>query len=652
MSWAPERLLPAVMRRLRRSVALAVAAMLAGFAPGLPAAEPYDQPVERLKLLSLEELMEIDVISVSRRPEPATDAAAAITVLTGEEIRRSGATTVAQALRLAPGLQVARLNNRTWAISARGFNITNANKLEVMIDGRSVYTPLLSGVFWDVQDTLLADVDRIEVIRGPGAAMWGANAVNGVINIITRRAAESQGTRLILGAGNEEVALAGARYGGRLGATGHYRVYGKYNYRDEQKLAAGLEAEDLFRKGQAGFRMDRDLSPRSGVTLQGDLYLGRLGQLNQGDTHVSGGNLLGRIVRRTAPRAHLQAQFYYDRSYRHVPLIFEETLDTWDFDLQHQLQASDHHVVWGAGYRRSLSRTVASPTLLFDPTERATGLFKAFAEDEFGLLPDRVFLTLGSKFEHNAYTGFEIQPSGRVRFLLPHKQMVWSAVSRAVRMPTRLENDARFLVPGGAVVLRGSRAFRSEELLAFEGGYRVRPVPGLALELAAFRNRYDHLRSQDLPSPPGPIVLANTLEATSSGLEALVRVQPVARVHLSAAYMRLALDIRRKPGSLDVRGGASEGNDPDHQLLLRASADLPGQIELDAAFRAVSALSTPPVPAYAELDARLGWPLKPGLVISLVGHNLLHDRHPEFGAAGPQRVELERSVSLRLSWDF
>jgi iron complex outermembrane recepter protein len=652
MSWASERLLPAVICRLRRSVALALAAMLLGFAPGLPAAERSDQPAERLKRLSLEELMEIDVISVSRRPERAAAVAAAITVLTGEEIRRSGATTLAEALRLAPGLQVARLNNRTWAISARGFNITTANKLEVMIDGRSVYTPLLSGVFWDVQDTLLADVDRIEVIRGPGAAMWGANAVNGVINVITRRAADSQGSRLILGAGNQEVALAGARHGGRLGAAGHYRVYGKYNYRDEQKLAAGLDAEDLFRKGQAGFRMDWDLSPQSGATLQGDIYLGRLGQFNQGDTDVSGGNLLGRIARRTGPRAHLEAQFYYDRSYRHVPLVFEETLDIWDFDLQHQVQASRHHMVWGAGYRGSRSRTVASPTLLFDPAERATGLFRAFGEDEFGLVPDLVYLTLGSKLEHNAYTGFEIQPTGRVRVMLPQNQMVWSAVSRAVRMPTRLENDARFLGPGGAVALRGSRAFRSEELLAFEGGYRVRPVPWLALDLAAFRNRYDHLRSQDLPSPPAPIVLANTLEATSSGLEALVNIQPVPRVHLSAAYTRLAVDIRRKPGSLDVRGGGSEANDPDHQFLLRASADLPGQLELDAALRAVSALSDPPVPAYAELNARLGWRAMPNLVISLVGHNLLHDRHPEFGAAGPQRVELERSVYLRLSWGF
>lgn len=598
--------------------------------------------------------MDIDVTSVSRRAERVWDAAAAVEVITNEQLRRSGATSLAEALRLAQGLAVARGRNATWAISARGFQITTANKLEVRIDGRSVYTPLFSGVFWDVQDTMLEDVERIEIIRGPGGSIWGANAVNGVINVVTRRARDAQGAAVEMISGNEERAAVGVRYGSTLGKRGHYRAYSKVFYRDGVELSTGRDAGDDVRHGQGGFRIDWDQSPGTGVTIQGDVYTGRIGVFDEeADTSVSGANVLGRWTRRFSPRSELQAQFYYDRTYREIPQEFVETRGTYDVDVQHQFRPNNRHaLIYGAAYRLTRDTTEATPSLFWDPPERDSPLFSVFAQDEIALRP-RLFLTVGSKFEDSDYTsGLEVQPTLRLRWNpQTRRQTLWGAISRAVRMPTRIDEDLR-IITGSVVTLRGDRAFDSEKVVAYELGYRIKPATALSLELASFYNVYDDLRSQELPATGLPIVLGNTLEGRTAGVEVGLVAETSPFVRWQTSYSFVDTKINRQPGSRDISGGVSEANDARHRFKLLFFADVTANVHFDGMLRAVSALPNPRVPAYSELDLRLGWTPTPRLELSLIGRNLLHRRHPEFGAADPEREELERSVYGRAVWRF
>ena len=638
------------------AVLCALTALVAG-APGALAQER--SAATDLKKLSIEELMEVEVTSVSRRAERLTQAAAAIAVITQDDIRRSGATSLPEVLRLVNSLHVARQSQRAWAISARGFNSSTADKMLVLIDGRSVYTPLFSGVFWDVQDTLLEDVERIEVIRGPGATLWGANAVNGIINVITPNAADTQGTLATAGAGDEERGFGGVRYGGRFGSHrgdggGYYRVYGKYLNRDSLVLVDGSDARDPMWMGQGGFRADWKTSERDAFTLQGDAYTGRIGETTRDDTDVDGGNLLGRWTKALAERSGLELQVYWDRTHRLIPDSFEEHLDTWDLDFQHRLPLAERHdLVWGFGYRHHRDRVGNSQSLAFLPAHRDLDLISLFGQDEISFLDDRLEVTVGSKLEHNDSTGLEVQPSVHAAWRPNDRRTLWAAVSRAVRTPARIEEDFLVFGPGGVVLLQGSRGFESEELVAYELGYRIQPHPEVLLGAAAFYNVYDDLRSlEPPPGSPFPITLENRFEGEAWGLELRSHSQPRPGWRVQASYAWLDKDLRAKPGSRDASSGASLGNDPEHRFSLRSSHDLPGHLELDAWLRYVGGLPSPKVDGYTELDLRLGWRIAEGLELSLTGRNLLRASHEEFGPATPFREEVERSVHGKATWRF
>jgi iron complex outermembrane receptor protein len=609
-----------------------------------------------LKKLSLESLLDIEVTSVSKRPEKLTETASAIQVITGEDIRRSGASSLSEALRLASNLEVAQVDSRQWAISARGFSSTTANKLQVLIDGRSVYTPLFSGVFWDVQDTLLVDVDRIEVISGPGATLWGANAVNGVINVISKHSKDTQGLLLEGGGGTELRGFGGMRYGGSLSSNLHYRVYGKIFDRDSTVAANGQDATNDWHMGQGGFRLDWDASDANRFTVQGDIYDGRIAQAGtNGDIVVTGGNVIGRWSHSFSEDSDFNLQLYYDRTHRDIPGTFGEDLDTFDVDFDHRFALGEWNaMVWGLGYRWTEDDVENTPMLAFLPPRLTRHLFSGFVQDEITLVRDRLHLTLGTKLEHNDYTGFEYQPGARLAWRVTPRQTVWGAVSRAVRSPSRIDND--FFMPGMPpfVRLQGGTNFVSEELMAYELGYRIQPHERLSLSVAVYYHDYDKLRSTERINPPAPfpIVIANGQEGESYGVELTADYRITDWWRLRAGYNEMRVDIRAKPGSNDPSNGGNESHDPNRQFSLRSSWDLlPGRLELDAAFRYVSKIANQGVPDYAELDLRLAWRVADDVEISVVGQNLLHDHHAEFGAPAARQA-IERSVYGKLTWRF
>ncbi|MBI3851822.1 MAG: TonB-dependent receptor [Verrucomicrobia bacterium] len=612
-------------------------------------------PPSVMKKLSVDELMDIDVTSVSKRPEKLSGTASAIQVITQEDIRRSGAASLPEALRLASNLEVAQVDSRQWAISARGFSSTTANKLLVLVDGRTVYTPLFSGVFWDAQDTLLEDVDRIEVISGPGATLWGANAVNGVVNIITKSAKDTQGLLVLGGGGTELRDFGGIRYGGTLSSNLYYRVYGKYFDRDSAVVPSGRDATNDWYKGQGGFRLDWDATEANLLTLQGDIYDGRIAQPGTaGDIAVAGGNVLGRWSHTVSEASDFKLQLYYDRTHRDIPGTFAEDLDTYDLDFQHRFPIGERNdIVWGLGYRLIEDDVGNTAALAFLPARLSRQWFSGFVQDEIALVRDRLHLTLGTKLEHNDYTGFEVQPSGRLAWNVTQHQTVWGAVSRAVRTPSRIDND--FFAPGNPpfTLLQGGTNFVSEELLAYELGYRIQPHPRLSLSLAAYYNDYDNLRSVEKVNPPAPfpIVIANGQEGESYGAELTAEYRVTDWWRLRAGYTELRIHVRAKPGSTDTSNGSGESHDPNHQVTVRSSWDLPGHLEFDAGFRYVSQIENQKVPAYEELEARLAWRPIPKLELSIVGQNLLHNHHPEFGALA-SRQEIERSVYGKVTWRF
>jgi iron complex outermembrane receptor protein len=633
----------------RRQLAVLVASALS-VSLTAPAAEalPQEDRAARLKQLSLEELMAVEVTSASRFPRPVAETPAAISVITQEELRRSGVRTLPDALRLATGVHVARFDSRTWSVGARGMNASTSNKMLVMIDGRSVYTPLFSGVFWDVQDTLLADVDRIEVIRGPGAALWGANAVNGVVNIVTKGAAATQGALVQVGGGTEHEGFGAVRWGGTAG-SGHYRLYGKLEERDGLVFADGRDARDDLSLAQGGFRADLPTGPEGLLTLQGDLYDGEIGHPVRDTTDVDGGNLGARWRRVLGEGSDLEVSAYYDHTYRRVPAQFEETRSTYDLELQHRLRRGRHDLVWGGGYRSSEDRVTDSAVLAWVPSRDTLWVANLFVQDEIQLAPD-LRATLGTKLEEQATMDLELQPSVRLAWEPREGGLLWGAVSRAVRAPTRIDRDVR--VPGQPPFLVvGNKEFRPEEVIAYELGYRHLQWAGLPFSVATFYNDYDDVRSLE-PSAAGlPQVIGNRLEGETYGAELSARFERIEGFHLRAGLTWLETDLRPEPGSGDSSGGASEANDPGFHGFLRADLDLPRRFELGLWLRTVDDLPRPAVPGYTELDLRLGWRPREGLELSLVGQNLLHDHHAEFGAL-PSREEVERGVYGEVTWRF
>jgi iron complex outermembrane receptor protein len=603
--------------------------------------------------LSLEELGRIDVTSASRHAEPVGEAAAAVTVLTQDDIRRSGVTTLADALRLVTGLQVARVNGQTWSVSARGFSTAAGNKLVVLIDGRSVYTPLFSGTFWDQQDVVLADVDRIEVIRGPAGALWGANAVNGAINIITKRAEDTQGALVQADAGTS-IGQTEFRYGGKTDDAGAYRVYGKYRYLRPLQFTAGGSALDSISSGQAGFRYDRDdTAHRNSYTLQGDVYRGAEGLSDRPDIDVAGANLLARIVHTTSSGGQWQAQLYYDGTYRRIPRQYGEHRDTADIDLQYRFPAIPRHdLIAGAGLDFTRSATIPTPIFFFVPQDLTSGMVNAFVQDDISLVPNVLDVIAGAKAEHNIYTGFEFQPTARLRWRPTTKHMLWAAVSRSVRMPTRFDEDLRFTSGLPIIVLRGDDGFKSENVVSTEAGYRHVATKFFSFDVSAFVNDYTDLRTLEPTLPTGfPIVISNKLTARTSGVEAEAEFAPVPAWRLHAGYALLSERFQFDPTSLDTTKATGEHDDPRHQFWLRSFVDLPRRMEADAVLRSVASLPNPAVPGYTELTLRFGWGHGGPLEIAIVGDNLLHDAHREFQIGGPSE-SIERSVMARITWRF
>ncbi|HWA14354.1 MAG TPA: TonB-dependent receptor [Burkholderiales bacterium] len=611
--------------------------------------------------LSLEELGQVEVTSVSKRRERILDAPASIYVISHDEIRRSGATSLAQALRLAPNLQVAQVNASQYAITARGFNNSNnlGNKLLVLIDGRTVYSPIYSGVFWDQQDVLLEDVDRIEVISGPGGTLWGANAVNGVINVITRSAKQTQGGYATLGGGDAEYGGA-FRYGAQLGETGAIRLYAKASDLDNTERADGAALADGWTMSQAGFRADWGHATR-GFTLQGDMYEGRGHDRDVGGpVRANGANLLARWNEQFGSGADLQVQAYFDRSQREDPVGFQGDADTWDLEFQNGIPLGRHKILWGGGYREARDRIAATlpPSVFsFDPQSRTLSWENVFAQDEFSLT-ETLRLTLGIKLESNDYTGWEKLPSARLAWNPTDTQLFWGAASRAIRAPARLDRDFRWNLIGAfpapfdnIPLIGGGPDFVSEVAEVYELGYRAQPSARLTWSVTAFYHDFDRLRSGQAPQVFQliPAYIQNMMEGEVSGVEAWAAFQVTDNWRLGGGIVELRKELRLKPGSTDPDGPPALGNDPEHQWMLRSSMNPAPRVEFDVVVRGASRLPQPLVPAYTTVDARLGWRASQALELFVAGYNLFDPSHPEFGAA-PGRSEIPRSVYAGLTW--
>src|SRR5258705_1663620 len=489
-----------------------------------------------LRKLTLKELMDADVTSVSKVPERYGEAAAAIQVVTGDDIRRSGASSIPEALRLADNLNIAQKNSHSWAISARGFNTDLANKLLVLRDGRSVYTPLFSGVFWDQQDYLLEDIDQIEVISGPGGTLWGANAVNGVINIISKSAKDTQGLYVEGGGGSSLRDFLGVRYGGTLATNVFFRAYGKFFDRGNQVLPNGNEVSDSWRMGQGGFRLDATPSSRNILTLQGDLFSGDENLPTGRNSRVSGGNILGRWSHTFSHDSGMSLQIYYDRTHLNQPVsatqfaragTLIDDLDTYDIDFQHRYRVDKRNrIVWGLGYRLTHDVVKNAPALAFFPTTLNHHLFSGFVQDEI-TLAEKLSLALGTKVEHNGYTGFEFEPSARLTLRATPRQTIWAAVSRAIRAPSRVDRDVRYPTPALSPIVQnlliGGADFKSETVIAYELGYRAQLGSKDSCPTSTLFNDYNNVRSLSSSRPPAilglPLFFDNNLDGRTYGIE-------------------------------------------------------------------------------------------------------------------------------------
>jgi iron complex outermembrane receptor protein len=596
--------------------------------------------------LSLEELGDLEVTSVSGRAEPLSSAAASIYVITRDDIRRAGVTSLPEALRLAPNLLVARADAVQYAISARGFNSLIANKLLVLIDGRTVYTPLFSGVYWDMQDVVLEDVERIEVISGPGATLWGANAVNGVINITTRSAADTQGSMAVVGAGNRE-AGGTFRFGGRVG-TGHFRAYVKATDLDNTERANGVDVPDAWTRAQLGMRADWPLAAGS-LTLQGDAYAGQSAQRGAppptgfGRVEIAGANVLGRWTRNFDGGSDLQVQAYLDYTDREDFGLFSPEAAIFDIDVRHSIPLGKHELLWGGGYRDANDDVKNGLFFGFAPPQRDLHWANLFAQTAWNLT-ERLALTVGLKLEDNDYTGTESLPNVRIAWTASPTQFVWSGLSRAVRAPARLDRDV-LLPPPTGFIIRGGPDFVSEVAEVIEVGYRADFERGLGISATAFHYDWDKLRS----GQPPPAFIQNMIEGSVYGFEAWATWRTSDRWSVSAGLMSLEHDLGLKPGSTDPTGPSALGNDPEHQWMLRSTHAFGLHQQLDVMVRRVDELPQPAVPAYTAVDINYSWHFKNDFALSIAAQNVFDGSHPESGAA-PNRSEFPRGAYLKLRW--
>ncbi len=638
--------------------------------------------------ISLEELANMEVTSVSKSSEKASEAAAAIYVITQEDIRRSGMRTIPELLRQVPGLHVAKAGSNQWAISSRGFNDQFANKLLVLMDGRTVYTPEFSGVWWDVQDTLLADIERIEVIRGPGATLWGSNAVNGVINIITKDASDTLGSYAEAGAGTFDEYFGAIRHGAQISDNGYMRVYAKHDKRDAFDFAnSGTSADDAWEFSRAGFRADWAQNTKTDITLQGDLYSGNedswLFRPSPSapytspvldDQSIMGGNMLARINYEHSANSLFTLQSYIDYTHRDIAVV-ELNNTTFDIEAQHSWQPNAYHdIVWGVGYRLIDDNHNGTAYLTLTPESRPRNLYSAFVQDKIALIENEWYLTLGSKFEHNDFTGFEAQPSARMTFLVDDKQTVWAAVSRAIRTPSRSADDLRNVVSAlpntpfgqaGLAVRIGNRDVDKVSMYAYELGYRVQPDENLAIDVTGFYNRYDDLVAADLTTPFAtnsatlgnyveyPFVFNNSGEADAFGGELAVNWHPTSEWMLSGAYSYINVDLTTPSNTLPQ---SAEETTPEHMFNLRSQITLPHNVEFDQYLYYNGEIEPRPgtlIDGYWRFDMRVAWQPVKNVELSVIGQNLLDDGHREYSPFLYNRqTEVGRAVYGKVAWHF
>ncbi|MEQ1637126.1 MAG: TonB-dependent receptor [Methylococcales bacterium] len=640
--------------------------------------------------LNIEDLVNVQVTSVSKKAQALSDAPAAIFVISHDDIKRSGVTSVPEALRMAPGVEVARISSNKWAISARGSNGSIANKLLVLIDGRSVYTPAFSGVYWDAQDVLMEDIERIEVIRGPGATLWGANAVNGVINIITKTAGHTEGGQLIAGAGTLESGFGSLRYGKKFGNDTYARGYVKGFQRDENKTPSGHSAEDEWNKQQGGFRIDSHLTEQDELTVQGDLYQGKVNQALiiptlarpfyqplQDRQAISGWNLTSKLQHTFSSTSAAKLQFYYDR-YNRSEFMEKQSIDIIDVDFQHNFQLTDRqNIIWGLDYRYTRDDFTGSALVSLNPSSRGVQLFSGFVQDEIMLIDETLWFTLGSKFEHNDYTGFEGQPTAKLMWAPAPRHKLWASASRAVRTPSRGENNAsihQLTVPASAetfntpiaVIVNGNPNFQSEVLIAYEMGYRFTLTNKASLDLTAFYNDYTKLRGAERGAiqlggtAPNYYLLQNlTMDngysGSTYGFEMAAVWQMLDWWRWDATYSFLETNFKN--------GGELLGASPKHKASIRTGFTPVNDISLDfwlrytgnaTALNTKSATREPfSIPGYLTLDVRLGWKPFKSVELSVTGQNLLDGYHLEYIEENyVVPTEIARGVYGKVAWEF
>ena len=646
------------------------------------------KPKAQLSEVTLEDLMNIEVTSVSKKEQKLSKVAAAIFVITQEDIRRSAARSIPELLRMVPGVTVGQINSSTWAITARGFNGQFANKLLVLIDARTVYDPSNSGVYWDAQDTILEDIERIEVIRGPGATVWGTNAVNGVINIITKQAKDTQGGLLVGGGGSYEQG-GSLRYGGKFGQRGHYRVFGKYLNRGSFDDFSDRDLGDDWHVKRSGFRTDWELSDRNSLTVQGDIYGGERGTPygigaaltppfftapRTDNQKNSGGNLLARWSHTFRRGSEMRLQTYFDRISRVEPTD-PELRSTFDVDFQHHVPlGSRHDVVWGFGYRYNADHMAGSFRVSFNPERFSSSVASGFIQDEINLVQNKVWLTAGTKIEHNVFSGVEVQPSVRLLWAPSNRHTLWGSYSNAIRIPARSFNHLRVNVaafPGqGGVVslisIFGNPQLDSEDLDAYEVGYRFQPQKRLSFDIAAFFNDYNHLRSAESgvpffeasPPPPHlviPQIFGSNLFGTTYGAEASVEWAATKFWKLHGGYAWFVPSMELEPASGDTSSIFEvEGGTPRNQFQVRSQFTLPHGLEFDTAVYRVGRLSAGGIPAYTRIDSRFAWRFAERMELSVAAQNLLDPRHPEFSALAQSYVsgQPKRSVYGSFTWRF
>ncbi len=670
-------------RGLRKCCSIAALAILISLAnPTRAQQAPNDLSNE-----SLEDLMNTEVISVSKTEQKMSQVAAAIFVITQEDIRRSGATDIPDLLRMVPGLDVAQINANTWAISSRGFNARFSNDLLVLIDGRPVYTETFGGVYWDVLSLPMEDIERIEVIRGPGGSVWGANAVNGVINIVTKKTFDTDGGLVVVGGGNVDQGFGTIQYGGKASKAFDYRVFTKYRNQYHLPNGDGLDGGDGWHMLQGGFRIDSVLSSKDTLMLQGDMYSAREGiptvdfpsvratarQNIEQLGNLSGGFIQGVWNHTSSPRSDTTLQVSFDRYVRDD--LLREDRRTLDLEFLHHFSGWERqNFIWGMSYRYSTSNTIGNLTGSFVPPDLGTQLFGSFVQDEIAIVPNRLYLTVGTKLEHNYYTGFNFMPSARMAWTPSPHGTLWAAVSKTDRTPSRIDASARatlsgFPGPGGIPVLVtfiGNPKIKNEGMIAYEAGYRTTVLKQLSIDLAVYYNNYRGQETtepstpfmENTPPPPHlvlPSTYGNLMHGETHGVEVVVDWRPTHRWTLSPGYAFEEIHMHLDPASQDSSSvSAAEKSTPDHSAQLRSRLILWHELRWDASAYFVGRRTDPSETSYTRLDTGLSWDFKERASVSLVGQNLLRDRHEEFvDATGTARTTLvKRSAYVKLSWRF